>query len=195
MTEEIEQSVKQHTSIRSGIGLLLLSLTLVLREGVELVLFTTALVFQDGVSTYLGIGLGLVIASGIGIGVYQGTKRISIKSLFNGTSVLLILFAAGMIAYAIHELQEAGLLLIGPLEVWNINPPLLPDGSYPLLHENGLIGGLLKSLFGYNGNPSALEIVGYTAYLILISLYYISKRTMTQPEVDSRQSIEMSQVH
>ncbi|MFW9958766.1 MAG: FTR1 family protein, partial [Candidatus Odinarchaeota archaeon] len=98
------------------------------------------------------------------------------RSLFKWTSVFLILFASGMIAYGIHELQEAGLLLIGPLEIWNINPPLLPDGSYPLLHENGAIGGLAKTLFGYNGNPSALEVVAYLAYIATAGLYFWRKR-------------------
>jgi len=37
----------------------------------------------------------------------------------------------------------------------------LSDGSYPLLHEKDAIGGLAKALFGYNGNPSALEIAAY----------------------------------
>jgi high-affinity iron transporter len=77
-----------------------------------------------------------------------------------------------MIAYGIHELQEAGLLLIGPIEVWNINPPALPDGSYPLLHDKGLIGGLLKAMFGYNGNPSFLEVTGYVLYLLILAGYY-----------------------
>ena len=173
IASEIEESMEQHMLVKSGIGLLLLSFALILREGVELVLFTTALVIQEGIITYLGIAIGLSIAFVIGVLMYAGSVRISMKKLFNWTSVLLVLFAAGMVAYGIHELQEAGLLLIGPLELWNINPPLLPDGSYPLLHENGLIGGLAKSLFGYNGNPSALELVGYISYLAIVSLYYI----------------------
>ena len=172
IASEIEESMEQHMLVKSGIGLLLLSFALILREGVELVLFTTALVIQEGTITYLGIAIGLSIAFIIGVLMYAGSVRISMKKLFNWTSVLLVLFAAGMVAYGIHELQEAGLLLIGPLELWNINPPLLPDGSYPLLHENGLIGGLAKSLFGYNGNPSALELVGYASYLAIVSFYY-----------------------
>ncbi len=172
IASEIEESMAEQALVKSGVGLLLLSFALILREGVELVLFTTALVIQEGAITYLGVALGLSIALALGVLMYLGSVRISMKKLFNWTSVLLVLFAAGMVAYGIHELQEAGLLLFGPLELWNINPPLLPDGSYPLLHENGLIGGLAKSLLGYNGNPSALEIIGYLAYLTIVSLYY-----------------------
>ncbi len=172
IASEIEGSMAEQTAMKSGVGLLLLSFALILREGVELVLFTTALAIQDGAITYLGITLGLSVALVVGVLMYIGSVKISMKKLFNWTSVLLVLFAAGMIAYGIHELQEAGLLLFGPLELWDINPPVLPDGSYPLLHEKGLVGGLIKSLFGYNGNPSALELVGYISYIALVSLYY-----------------------
>ncbi len=171
VTQEIEDSMESSVVQQSGIGLALLSFSLVFREGVELSLFSMALFIQDGIQIYIGIALGLSLAVIIGIGIYKGSLRISIGSLFKWTSIFLILFAAGMIAYGIHELQEAGLLLIGPIEVWNINPPLLPDGSYPLLHDKGAIGGLAKALFGYNGNPSALEVVAYVTYLAIAFTY------------------------
>ncbi len=172
ISQEIEGSMKNNVVKQSGIGLALLSFSLVMREGVELALFSIALVIQEGYQTYIGITLGLTLAVLIGIGIYKGSLKISMRSLFKWTSIFLILFAAGMTAYGIHELQEAGLLLIGPAEIWNINPPQLPDGSYPLLHEKGAIGALAKALFGYNGNPSALEVVAYVAYLAIAFGYY-----------------------
>ena len=177
MSQEIESSMRGSIIKQSGIGLALLSFSLILREGVELALFSIALVIQEGYQTYIGVLLGLSIATAIGVGIYKGSLKISVRSLFKWTSVFLILFAAGMIAYGIHELQEADLLLIGPTEVWNINPPQLPDGSYPLLSEYGAIGSLAKALFGYNGNPSALEVVAYVAYLGIASTYYWKMRT------------------
>ena len=147
-------------------------MALVLREGVELALFNMALVIQEGYQIYIGTVLGLGVAVLTGLAIYRGSLRVGLGTLFKWTSLFLVLFAAGMIAYGIHELQEAGLLLIGPTEIWNINPPQLPDGTYPLLHERGAIGALAKALFGYNGNPSALEVIGYVAYLGLLSVYY-----------------------
>ena len=185
IASEIEDSLQERTGAQGGVGLALLAFTLILREGVELVLFTIALAVQDATQTYLGVTVGLGIALVMGIGIYQGSLRISIQKFFNWTSVFLVLFAAGMIAYGVHELQEAGLLLIGPIEIWNINPPLLPDGSYPLLHDKGAIGGFLKALFGYNGNPSALEVIAYIAYLLIVSLYYLSRRNKIQKEIES----------
>ncbi len=190
ITAEIEESIQERTGTQGAIGLALLAFALILREGVELVLFTIALAIQDTVQTYVGVTVGLGIALVMGIGIYQGSLKISIKKFFNWTSVFLILFAAGMIAYGVHELQEAGLLLIGPIEIWNINPPLLPDGSYPLLHDNGIIGGFLKALFGYNGNPSALEVIAYFSYVLIVSLYYMSKRESNQKEIESAQPVE-----
>ncbi len=182
---EIEESVEREVGVKQGIGLLMLTFALILREGVEIVLFTIALVIQDGVITYLGIALGFGIAIVLGVGFYTGSMRLSLGTVFKWTSILLVLFAAGMIAYGIHELQEAGLLLIGPVEIWNINPPLLPDGSYPLLHENGLIGSLAKSLFGYNGNPSALEVAGYVGYLVVVSIIYLRIKKGMEKEKSS----------
>ncbi|MBN2229824.1 MAG: FTR1 family protein [Candidatus Thorarchaeota archaeon] len=181
IASDIEQSMESNVIKQSSVGLALLSFSLVLREGVELSLFSIALIIQEGVLSYLGVILGLTLATVLGFGIYKGSFRISMKSLFRWTSVFLILFAAGMIAYGIHELQEASLLLIGPLEIWNINPPVLPDGSFPLLHENGAIGALAKTLFGFNGNPSALEVFAYAGYITLSVLYYLKHREKMSP--------------
>jgi high-affinity iron transporter len=188
VTQEIEESMEMSVIQQSGIGLALLSFSLVMREGVELSLFSMALVIQEGIQSYTGIALGLGIAIILGLGIYKGSLRISLKALFKWTSIFLILFAAGMVAYGIHELQEAGLLLIGPLEVWDINPPLLPDGGYPLLHEKGLIGGMMKALFGYNGNPSALEVVAYVAYLVVAFAYLWMKQKGMGFQVEEKPS-------
>jgi high-affinity iron transporter len=183
ISTKIEERAEESVTGTRGLGLAMLSIALVLREGVELALFNMALVIQEGYQVYLGTALGLLIATAIGVAIYKGSLGVSLGALFKWTSLFLVLFAAGMVAYGIHELQEAGLLLIGPAEIWNLNPPQLPDGSYPLLHERGAIGALLKALFGYNGNPSALEVVGYVAYLVLIAAYYFAavRRKSTEP--------------
>jgi high-affinity iron transporter len=185
IASDIEASISRRTGVRGGIGLVLLSFTLILREGTELVLFSMALAVQDAAQTYIGVTLGLLLALVAGVGIYQGSLRISLRSFFRWTSVFLVLFAAGMVAYGIQELQDGGLLLIGPLQVWDINPLVFPDGSYPLLHENGLIGGLAKALFGYDGNPSALMVAGYISYLFVVSTYYIVNRRRVNGRADS----------
>ncbi|TFG31715.1 high-affinity iron transporter [Candidatus Thorarchaeota archaeon] len=190
VTQDIEDSMAQSVIKQSGVGLALLSFSLVVREGVELSLFSMALVIQEGIQSYIGITLGLSLAIILGIGIYKGSLKIGLGQLFKWTSIFLILFAAGMVAYGIHELQEAGLLLFGSPEVWNINPPLLPDGSYPLLHDNGAIGGLAKALFGYNGNPSALEVVAYVTYLVVAFSYLWMKQKNMNTSKQSQQKAD-----
>lgn len=72
-----------------------------------------------------------------------------------------------------HELNEAS--TVPPIieHVGDINPPLNEDGTYPLLHEKGAAGSLLKSLIGYNGNPSLTDILAYTAYWLVVGSYVL----------------------
>ncbi len=191
ISSEIESAAKDSMVAKGGFGLGVLAFALILREGVELSLFTIALVVQEGGGAYIGVFLGLIAAVILGYAIYRGSLRISFSAFFKWTSVFLVLFAAGMIAYGIHELQEAGLLLIGPLEVWDVNPAPLADGGYPLLHENGAIGALLKSLFGYNGNPSALEVAAYAGYVLIVGVYFISRRRKGKKQAKETQQVHM----
>ena len=58
--------------------------------------------------------------------------------------------------------------------IWDINPPKNDDGSYPILHDKGSIGGLLKGFFGYNGDPSLIEFIAWL--LSIIGLNYLYQR-------------------
>ncbi len=46
------------------------------------------------------------------------------------------------------------------------------DGSYPALHEKESVGGIFKELFGYNGNPSLIEVLGYFSYLGIVFILW-----------------------
>lgn len=67
--------------------------------------------------------------------------------------------------------------------LYDINPAVRADGTFPLLHENGAIGSILKGLIGYNGNPSLIESLSYVLYLSLAGLLWVvlTKRP-TYPE-------------
>jgi high-affinity iron transporter len=123
----------------------------------------------------MGALLGIPAAIVLGYLFFVGSLKINIKKFFTVTSIILILFAAGLFAQGIHELQEAGVIPIVVEHVWDINPSAGPDGIYPLLHENGHVGGMLKGLFGYNGNPSLLEVVVYIVYLAVIFMIWRMK--------------------
>lgn len=50
--------------------------------------------------------------------------------------------------------------------VWDLNPSKNNDGTYPLMHDKGAVGGLMKGLFGYNGDPSLIELI---AWIVVVS--------------------------
>ncbi len=156
VVSELEGRVAQEIEESHVFGLFLLAFTAVLREGVETVIFLKAATFLTGGfhawGAFIGIGGAIVIASLF----FMEIRRVQIKRFFQITSLILILFAAGLVAHGIHELQEARLLPIMVEHLYDMNW---------IINEKGFLGEMLKSLFGYNGNPSLLEVVGYLGYL------------------------------
>jgi high-affinity iron transporter len=148
-------------------GLFALVFVAILREGMETVIFLGAAGFASTDNSAIGALAGIIGAILLGYAIFVGSMRINLKKFFDITSILLILFAAGLVAHGVHELQEAKLIPVVIEHIWNINPPVNPDGSFPLLHENGYIGSILKGLFGYNGNPSLIEVLSWLVYLVL----------------------------
>jgi high-affinity iron transporter len=159
---ELEMDVRQAVIRGSRWALFALAFVAVVREGIETVLFLTAAAFSaTPAQTLIGGGLGLALAVVVGWLLFVVSVRLDVRAFFRVTSVLLILFAAGLVAHGVHELQEAGVLSVIVEHVWDINP---------ILDENSTVGSILKALFGYNGNPSLLEVVSYAAYYLVIGV-------------------------
>ncbi|MFH1784040.1 MAG: FTR1 family protein [bacterium] len=166
---DVEHKVATELSQAHKFGLFSLVFIAVLREGIETVIFLGASSFVSaGDNTMKGALAGIVAAILLGYLMFVGSLKVNIKKFFLITNILLILFAAGLVAHGMHELQEAGVVPTIIEHVWDINPASSPDGNYPLLHEKGYIGSVLKGLFGYNGNPSLIEIISYIAYVMLV---------------------------
>ena len=159
---ELESDVRRATATGNVWALFSLAFVAVVREGIETVLFLTAAAFSaTPAQTLIGGTVGLVVAVALGWLMFAAGKRLDVRAFFRVTSVLLILFAAGLAAHGVHELQEAGVLPIIIEHVWDINS---------ILDENSTVGSILKALFGYNGNPSLLETVSYAAYYLVIGV-------------------------
>jgi high-affinity iron transporter len=139
-----------------------LAFVAVVREGIETVLFLTAAAFSATAGqTIIGGILGLIVAVIIGWLIFAAGKELNVRAFFRVTGVLLVLFAAGLVAHGVHELQEATLLPTIVEHVWNVNP---------VLSEDSTVGEFLKALFGYNGNPSLIEVLSYIGYYVAIYL-------------------------
>ncbi len=144
----------------SSRGLVILAFVVVVREGIETVLFLFAAtrVAESPISFTVGGLLGLVIAVGIGYSIYKGSSKLNLRTFFNVTSLVLIFFAAGLLAYGIHEFIEAGIIPPVVEHVWDINY---------ILPEKATFGRFLTAIVGYNANPSLIEVIAYPLYLAL----------------------------
>lgn len=167
---ELEANVNRATSTGGTHALFSLAFLAVAREGIELALFLTAATFAtDPQSTIFGALLGLGAAVLLGWGLFASTVRLNLRRFFQVTGFLLILFAAGLVAYGVHEFNEVGWIPTIIEHVWDVNP---------ILDENSTAGLMLKALFGYNGNPSLTEVLAYVAYFVAI---FFSLRWANRP--------------
>lgn len=163
VVREIEEKVAKEAVKSHSFGIALLAGVAVFREGVETVIFLSAASFVAGGYGIVGAFLGMLVAILLGYIFFLGVKKIKIKLFFQVTSIILILFAAGLVAHGIHEFQEASVLPTFVEHVYDINH---------IIDEKGTGGSILKAIFGYNGNPSLLEIISYLGYLLLSFVLY-----------------------
>ena len=149
----------------------------VVREGVELALFITAAFFVGNnesvglntIQTLAGVILGLGTAILLGWSLLASTVRLDLHRFFQVTGFLLILFAAGLVAHGIHEFNEINWIPSIVEHVWDVNA---------FIDENSIMGELLKTLFGYNGNPSLSEMIGYFSYIVTVAFFFTRSTTV-----------------
>ncbi len=173
---EMETRINQAVTQGELYGITALAFVAVAREGLETVLFLSATFVQDQAGTLVGAALGILVVLGLSYVLMKGTVDLEIGKFFKVTSILLLIFGAGLAGYGVHELIEAGENSGMDFGFWgekpfDINPQVNPDGSYPSLHEKGVIGSILKALVGYDGNPEWLRIIAYLGYWIVIGTY------------------------
>jgi high-affinity iron transporter len=163
-----------HRAARGGGRWAIFSLAFlaVFREGIELALFLTAAAFTATSGATLAGGLlGLAVAALAGWLIFATTTRLSVQAFFRVTSILLIFFAAGLVAHGVHELNEVGIIPPVVEHVWDVNP---------ILDETSDLGQIVKALFGYNGNPSLTEVLAYVGYWIVVLLALRHRRTRAE---------------
>ncbi len=177
--KEIEKSVKVAVA-GSSLALFLLVFFAILREGFETALFIIASFTNTGVFSYFGFASGMILAILIGYLVVIQGRKVDLRSFFKATTLLLVFFASGMVAYGTHEAEEY-FVKSGKLEkqtinrVWDIHQPSQALNSddkeifytyntasekyYHVLHDKGSVGVFLKGFFGYNSNPNWIEFI------------------------------------
>ena len=171
LKQEIETQTRDAVHGKGGRALFILAFLAVFREGVELALFLLAAQQASSpLQTLAGALLGLTGAAVLGWVLFNSTRKLNLRGFFQVTNVLLIIFAAGLVAHGVHELNEAGIIPSVIEHVWDVNH---------ILDENSQIGLLLKALVGYNGNPSLTEVIAYLAYVGSIVAYLYTNKQAT----------------
>ncbi len=170
----LESELAQALEAGSPRSLFAVTFFAVVREGVEMALLLAATAFvTNGMDTLIGSLLGLGAAALTGVLLYASVVRLNIRMFFSVSSVLLLLFAAGLFASSLHEFQEAGLLLTIQEHIWDVSR---------LLSAESPIGQVLRALFGYNPSPSLVEVIGYGGYwaFALLAMPWLVERRVRQ---------------
>jgi high-affinity iron transporter len=171
---ELEHGVDLAIGEGTTLALVGLAFVAVIREGVETVLFLIPILSFNGTGpdTILGGALGLVVAVAVGWAIFVAGVRVNLRRFFTVTGTVLIFVSAGLVAFAIGEFGDAGLIANTGV-AFDLNS-VLPD--------HGALGSVLRGLFGYRSAPTPLELLGYLAYLVpVLALFIVDRPLIRRP--------------
>jgi high-affinity iron transporter len=160
---------KLDAALQMGTGALVATAFLAVgREGLETALFVWASVraSSDGTQEPLiGVLLGIATAVVLGYLFYRGAVRINLAKFFTWTGGMLVIVAAGVLAYGFHDLQEARFLPGLADKAFDISTTIPPDTWY---------GTLLKGVFNFQPDPTVLQVVVWTLYLVPTLAFFLA---------------------
>jgi high-affinity iron transporter len=148
------------------------------REGLETALFLWANAQATGSSAQplLGAVLGLLCACVLGYLIYRRAVAIDLAKFFTWTGAALIVVAAGVLSYAVHDLYEAGIVTFGTSTAWDITSWYSATSWY---------GSILKGVFNFSPDPNVIDVVVWWAYLVPVMALFVrgvrQPRPSTQP--------------
>ncbi|MGI5399420.1 iron uptake transporter permease EfeU [Streptomyces sp. CA-135486] len=154
---------KLDAALQMGTGALVATAFLAVgREGLETALFVWASVRAatdagGPQGPLAGVLLGIATAVVLGWLFYRGALRINLAKFFKWTGLMLVIVAAGVLAYGVHDLQEARFLGGLANKAFDISATIPPDSWY---------GTLLKGVFNFQPNPTVLQVTVWALYLI-----------------------------
>ncbi|MFJ3301960.1 iron uptake transporter permease EfeU [Streptomyces sp. NPDC086549] len=152
---------KLDAALAMGTGALVATAFLAVgREGLETALFVWASVHaaSDGTPRPLiGVALGLATAVLLGWLFYRGALKINLAKFFTWTGGMLVVVAAGVLAYGFHDLQEANWIPGIRKLAFDISDTIEPDSWY---------GTLLKGVFNFQPDPTVVQVTVWLLYLV-----------------------------
>jgi len=140
-------------------GIFVLVFTAVFREGFEIVLFLSTIFISDNpANIFIGFEGGTFTGILVSVALFTATLKMPVYYAFKTSSVLLILFAAGLLAHGYHEFAEAGFV-----------PELFTMTSVLLPHKGTFGYDMVQSIFGLRKSMDIVEISLYTLYILIMN--------------------------
>lgn len=167
------QRVKTTMEKNEQKGIFLLVFSAVFREGMEIVLFLSTIFFSaQPLSIASGFLIGTILAVLLSYGIFSTSVRLPVYQTFRVTSILLILFAAGMLSHGYHELTEAHLLP----ELANL--PTLTLFFLPA--KTTIAGSLISGIFGVSRSMHSLELLIWSTYAFVMWQVVIVRKNVRE---------------
>ena len=176
LSKELRSRADAAIDGRARWGLGLLAFQAVGREGLETVVFTLAIVFSTSAASALtGAVIGLAVSLVIAFVIYRLGHQLKLSRFFTVIGVLLMIFAAGLVADAVQNMQELGWLPVLSSPMWHTASFLSQDSAF---------GDVMHSFFGYSDSPTALQLLMYIGYLAIVIVAYLKlrPRLVSRPE-------------
>lgn len=161
-------------------ALVLISLLAVGREGLETALFiwaaSRAAARDTGATSVplLGALAGIAVAVVLGYLLYRGAIRLNLGTFFRWTGAFLVFIAAGVLAYGIHDLQEARFL------------PGLNNHAFDVSQQipaDSLLGSLLKGIFNFTPAPTVAETIAWVIYVAVVGTLFWRRSRPAAPRL------------
>jgi len=184
------QELRDRVDRSASSALAIIAFAAVAREGLETVLFLLSAKTETASGSQVVVGgiLGLLSVV-LGVAVYRSGNRLNLKTFFNVTAVLLLLFAAGLAGKAVHELRE----LIGWEDGWLVQPMWTIESG---IWSSGTFYDFMRGLFGWHSSPENIRVITYFAYLVPVVALYLrgasSPAAGTKAKEKSRESAQVA---
>jgi high-affinity iron transporter len=151
-----------------AMGSLALALTAFLavgREGLETAVFLWSAVEATSVGArpVIGAAFGLLLAVVLGYLLYKRSVRLNLATFFKITGAGLVVVAAGVLSYGVHDLQEGGVL------------PGLGSLAFDVTEQVPLsswYGALLHGIIGFTPDTTWLQLAAFVAYLVPVMILF-----------------------
>jgi high-affinity iron transporter len=173
MKGELEGAASAALATGSTRALVMMAFLAVLREGFETVVFLLAVAqsSQNSGLALTGALLGIVIAAGIGYGIYRGGVRLNMAKFFKVTGAVLVVVAAGLVMSTLHTAWEGGWISVGQQ----------PALDLTWLVRNGTpLESLFTGVLGIQPKPTVIELAGWLIYAVPMLLVVLWPRKRRQ---------------